>query len=69
MEDEMLEDNIEEERNTHAGSATEGSHEHWMVKLLAFMLLAWQAVFKVSDYAVLALLQCIRQFIWLLGEK
>lgn len=63
VEEEMLEDaNIEGERNTHADGATQDSHGHWMVKLLAFMLLAWQAVFKISDYAFLALLQCIRQF-------
>lgn len=69
VEDEMLDDsNNDGEGNTHADSATEGSHGHWMVEVLAFMLLAWQAVFKVSDYAVLALLQCIRQFIWLLGH-
>lgn len=63
VEEEMLEDtNIEGERNTHADGATQDSHGHWMVKLLEFMLLAWQAVFKVSDYVFLALLQCIRQF-------
>ncbi len=33
-----------------------------LVKLLAFMLLTWQAVFNISDNAITSLLLCLRHF-------
>lgn len=51
VEEEMLEDtnidaNVEGERNTLADGATEDRHGQWMVKLLAFMLLALASCFQ-----------------------
>lgn len=42
--------------------------QHLIGRLFAFMLLAWQAVFKVSDNAVFALLQCTKHMIFLIGH-
>ncbi|XP_077050070.1 uncharacterized protein LOC143696996 [Siphateles boraxobius] len=69
-EDQLEETDIFGEENMDADGfrVTEDSPEHLMLKLLAFMLLAWQAVFKISDRAIFALLQCIRQLIWLMGH-
>ncbi len=39
-----------------------------LVKLLAFMLLTWQAVFNISDNAITSLLLCLRHFMWLIGN-
>ncbi|XP_056106492.1 uncharacterized protein LOC130084975 [Rhinichthys klamathensis goyatoka] len=69
-EDQLEETDIFGEENMDADGfrVTEDSPEHLMLKLLAFMLLTWQAVFKISDRAIFALLQCIRQLIWLMGH-
>ncbi|XP_051955466.1 uncharacterized protein LOC127624673 [Xyrauchen texanus] len=71
MEEDQLEDTDifgEENMDADGFRVTEDSPEHLMLKLLAFMLLAWQAVFKISDRAIFALLRCIRQLIWLMGH-
>lgn len=70
-------DFIEEQQLEHLGLTTDekdaeetngDSSGQLLVKLLAMMLLTWQAAFNISDSAITALLQCLRQFMCLMGN-
>lgn len=57
-----------EDKNTKENNTNEDSSGQLLVKLLAMMLLTWQAVFNISDNAITALLLCLRQLMWLIGN-
>ncbi|XP_038165113.1 uncharacterized protein LOC119799343 [Cyprinodon tularosa] len=48
--------------------STSEKPEDLLMKILAMMLLSWQATFKISDNAITSLLLCIKRFIWILGH-
>ncbi|XP_073672238.1 uncharacterized protein [Paramisgurnus dabryanus] len=54
--------------DTDADKSNGDDSRQLLVKLLAFMLLTWQAVFNISDNAIAALLLCLRHFMWLIGN-
>lgn len=56
LEEEMLDDTVTEDTQVDS----EKDDQHLVIKLFAYMLLAWQTLFKVSDGAQFALLRCLK---------
>ncbi|XP_016346834.1 uncharacterized protein LOC107692355 isoform X2 [Sinocyclocheilus anshuiensis] len=48
----------------HGSDQSSEKPEDLLMKLLAMMILSWQASFKISDNAITTLLLCMRQFMW-----
>ncbi|XP_016126124.1 uncharacterized protein [Sinocyclocheilus grahami] len=52
----------------HGSDQSSEKPEDLLMKLLAMMILSWQASFKISDNAITTLLLCMRQFMWTVGN-